>query len=310
MNVDLLDSPLPPPAVGDAVSCASGDVSVTVTQHTVETPQWHGVATRADCPHCSNLQSPPSLDWSFLDGIYCISLRTRNDRVLRVSEEFHRTGLCRYVRFFRPDKHPVKGIIGSWESHRQCSVDALSRGYKQALVFEDDVQFIRRITPARLREIAGLVAGLPADWRIFYLGHWPVQAWFVRPNLLKTRSACAHAYVLSPLLMAWLRDHPYGSVGVRFTKIIGKALDSAYSQLPGTYAMFPMLATQSISRSDNFNFHGKPKRRLKHFVTRSRYREALLSRLMRPFELLVAALAPYYWLREQVRVEQEKETAP
>ncbi len=272
-----------------------------MTDDTAAGPSWHGCPPKPGCPHCSDLSAPATLDWSFLDAVYCISLKTRDDRALRVAEEFHRTGLCRHVRFFRPDKHPKKGIIGSWESHRQCSIDALERGCKTALVFEDDVQFVRRITPTRLRELALTVARLPSDWRILYLGHWPVAAWFLRPNLLKTRSACAHAYIVSPRLMTWLRDHPYGAPGIAFTRIIGRALDSAFSRLPGTYAVFPMLATQSISKSDNFNAKPKPKTKLKHWVTRSRYREALLSHLMRPFEWMVAALAPYYWLRDRLR---------
>lgn len=152
-----------------------------MTDETVTGPSWHGCPPKPGCPHCSDPAAPAALDWSFLDAVYCISLKTRDDRALRVAEEFHRTGLCRHVRFFRPDKHPKKGIIGSWESHRQCSIDALERGCKAALVFEDDVQFVRRITPTRLRELALTLERLPADWRILYLGHWPVAAWFLRP---------------------------------------------------------------------------------------------------------------------------------
>jgi GR25 family glycosyltransferase involved in LPS biosynthesis len=266
-------------------------------------PSWHGCAPAPECPHCNGTHPEALLDWSFLDAVYCISLKTRDDRVERVSAEFHRTGLCRYVRFYRPDKHPVKGIIGSWKSHRQVAMDALERGHRNALVFEDDVLFLRRITPKLLREVALTLARLPADWRIFYLGHWPVAAWLLRPNLLKTTSACAHAYIISPRLMTWLRDHPWGAPDIAMTRIIGRALDSAFSRLPGTYALFPMLATQSVSRSDNFNFNAnrKPRTKLKHFITRSRYREALLSYLMRPAELIVTALSPFFWLRHQWR---------
>lgn len=287
----------------------AGTSAESAVQATAIGPTWHGCPPKPDCPHCNGSHPEPLLDWSFLGAVYCISLKTRDDRAIRVAEEFHRTGLCRYVRFYRPDKHPKKGIIGSWESHRACSMDALERGCRNALVFEDDVLFIRRITPERLREVALTLERLPADWRILYLGHWPVEAWFVRPNLLKTRSACAHAYIVSPRLMAWLRDHPYGTPGILFTKIIGRALDSAYSRLPGTYAMFPMLATQSISKSDNFNYKPKPKTKLKHLVTRSRYRETLLSHLMRPFELMVVALSPYYWLRHKWRLWRQAEAA-
>ena len=266
-----------------------------------DTPSWHPCPARADCPHCTAPEGEPILDWSFLDAVYCISLKTRDDRALRVAEEFHRTGLCRYVQFYRPDKHPQKGVIGSWESHRQVAMHAHRQGCRTALVFEDDVLFQRRVTPQLLAEVAVTLERLPSDWHIFYLGHWPVEAWFLRSNLLRTRSACAHAYVISERLMAWIEEHPYGTPGIPMTKIIGKALDSAFSRLPGTYALMPMLATQSVSASDNFSYKSRTKTKLKHWVTRSVHRETMLSHLMRPAELIVVALSPYFWLRHKLR---------
>jgi GR25 family glycosyltransferase involved in LPS biosynthesis len=290
------------PRVGDQPATAA-------TAPAGDGPSWHPCPPRADCPHCNGTHAQPLLDWSFVDAVYCISLKTRDDRATRVAEEFHRVGLCRYVRFFRPDKHPKKGIIGSWESHRRCSMDAMERGCRNALVLEDDVLFMRNVTPALLREVANTLDGLPPDWHILYLGHWPVEAWFLRPNLLETRSACAHAYIVSPRLMRWIADHPYGTPGIEFTRLVGRALDSAFSRLPGTYAIFPMLATQSISKSDNFNYKPKPKTKLKHLVTRSRYRETLLSHLMRPFELIVVALSPLFWLRHRWRIWRQSGAA-
>lgn len=264
-------------------------------------PDWHACPPDPNCPHCADRDAPPSLDWSFLDAVYCISLKSRDDRVEWVAGEFHRTGLCRYVQFYRPEKHPVKGIIGSWESHRRVAMRALEAGHRNALVLEDDVQFFGDITPKRLARAADALRGLPQDWHILYLGHWPVEAWFARPGLLTTRSACAHAYVISPRLMAWLRDHPYGTPGIAMSSIIGKALDSAFSRLPGTYALVPMLATQRVSVSDNYTFKPKARTKLKHWVTRSRYRELLLSKLMRPAEFLVLLLSPFFWLRHRWR---------
>jgi hypothetical protein len=263
---------------------------------------WHPCPPDPDCPHCADPQSPAALDWSFLDAVYCISLKSRDDRVQWVAGEFHRTGLCRYVQFYRPDKHPEKGVIGSWESHRRVAMRALEEGHRHALVFEDDVQFFGDVTPRRLARAADALRNLPDDWRILYLGHWPVEAWFARPHLLNTRSACAHAYIISPRLMTWLRDHPYGTPGIAMSSVIGKALDSAFSRLPGTYALVPMMATQRVSASDNFTYKPREKTKLKHWVTRSRHRELLLSKLMRPAEFLVVLLSPFFWLRHRWRV--------
>jgi hypothetical protein len=68
--------------------------------------------------------------------------------------------------------------------------------------------------------------------------------------------------------------------------------------LPGTYALFPMIATQSVSRSDNFAVNHKKNTRLKHLITHSRYREWLLSKLMRPFEALVVLLSPLFFITQ------------
>jgi GR25 family glycosyltransferase involved in LPS biosynthesis len=269
-------------------------------------PVYHPCPPDPSCPYCNGSanQTRAALDWSFLDAAYCISLKTRDDRVAQAAAEFHRVGLCRRVTFYRPDKHPKNGFIGSWGSHRDVAIDALGRGCERTLICEDDVLFTRRIRPRTLRAIARALRGLPPDWMIFYLGHWPLAAYFVRHNVLRTSSGCSHAYIASPRLLQWLRDHPWGSPGVQFSRIAGKGVDSAYARLPATYALFPMLAIQRVSPSDNFDDPAirktKRKKKLKHLVTRSAHRELLLSRLMRPFEIAVALLSPAFYLTRRL----------
>lgn len=275
-------------------------MSIPEQSETADAPVFHPCSPDPDCPYCNGASkdSKDALDWSFLGGVYCISLKSRDDRVQNVSREFHRVGLCRQVTFYRPVKHPVKGIIGSWESHRAVAIDACERGYQKTLIVEDDVLFTRRLRASTLRSVARAIDRLPEDWTIFYLGHWPVTAFFIRHNVLRTHSACAHAYIVSPRLLEWLRDRPWGTPGIKKLRLVGKALDSAYAELPGTYALFPMIATQSVSKSDNFNFQANKKkksvRKLKHIVTHSRHRELLLSKLMRPNEMIIVALSPFF----------------
>lgn len=265
-------------------------------------PIHHPCPVDPSCPYCGGgaTGTGEALDWSFLDGAYCISLKTRDDRVAQAAAEFHKVGLCRHVTFHRPDKHPKSGFIGSWEAHRAVAMDALRRGFERTLIFEDDVLFTRSVRPATLRSLKRALDGLPDDWMIFFLGHWPLAAYFVRPNVLRTSSACSHAYIASPRLLRWLEEHPWGAPGIEFSRIAGKGVDSAYARLPQTYALFPMLAIQRASRSDNFDPAAtrtkRKKKKLKHLVTRSRYREVLLSRLMRPFEMIVALLSPAFFL--------------
>jgi hypothetical protein len=87
--------------------------------------------------------------------------------------------------------------------------------------------------------------------------------------------------------------------------LVGRGVDAAFACLPGTYAFFPMVAGQLVSPSDNSTAaqkrRQKNKWRWRHLVTHSRHREWLLARLMRPAELLVVGLSPFFWLRERWR---------
>ena len=264
-------------------------------------PLFHPCPPDPSCPYCNGSIDPAqALDWSFLDGVYCISLKSREDRAMAVAAQFHTMGLCRQMLFHRPLRYPGRGYIGSWESHRAVAEHARQRGCNTALIFEDDVQFVRRLSPRSVRAIGRAIEQLPPDWMIFFLGHWPLWAYFVRPNVLRTSSGCAHAYIVSPRLLRWLHEHPWGTPGIEKRRLIGKALDSAYAKLPATYALFPMIATQSVSRSDNFAVSRKKNTKLKHIVTHSRYREWFLSKSMRPGEAVVVLLSPLFFIVQMI----------
>jgi hypothetical protein len=264
---------------------------------------YHRCPPDPACPHCNRSSQDPgrALDWAFLDAVYCISLKTRDDRAAQAAAQFHAVGLCQRVIFYRPDKHPKNGFIGGWGSHRAVAMDALARGFERTLIFEDDVLFVRRIQPRTLRSIARALDDLPPDWTIFFLGHWPLRAYPIRHNVLRTSSACSHAYIASPRLLRWLADHPWSKTGIEKSRIAGKGVDSAYAKLPGTYAFFPMIAIQRVGQSDNFTPKTKAKRRLRHLVTRSGHRELLISKLMRPSEVIIVLLSPVFFLAEIAR---------
>jgi hypothetical protein len=266
-------------------------------------PLFHPCPPDPSCPYCGGAgpapAGPDAFDWSFLDGAYCISLSSRPDRAASAAAQFHRLGLCRHVTFHRPTAHGGAPKVGIWEAHRAVGMDALAKGLRAALVTEDDVLFSRRVTPRTVRNVGEALAGLPPGWTIFFLGHWPLRAWFVRRRVLRTVSGCAHAYVASPRLLEWLRDHPYGTAPI--VRLVGHGIDAAYAALPGTYAYFPMLATQSTSPSDHIpRFSGRRIKRPKHLVMRPGIREALLSGLMRPSQYAVAALSPVFYVLDRL----------
>jgi hypothetical protein len=98
-----------------------------------------------------------------------------------------------------------------------------------------------------------------------------------RSNVLRSGSAFAHAYIASPRLLDWLHEHPRGAPDAKRLRLVGKALDAAYALLPGTDVLFPTIATQRLSASDNFAVSHKKNTKLKHLITHSRHREWLLS---------------------------------
>jgi hypothetical protein len=282
-----------------------GGGAAIAAQGNVQAPLFHPCPTDPGCPYCgrgATASAPPqgAFDWSFVDAAYCISLQSRPDRVTEAARQFHRVGLCRHVTFFRPAKHATMPKVGIWESHRAVGLEALARGQQRVLIFEDDVRFARHVSPRTARAVGRALDRLPADWTIFFLGHWPLRAWFVRRNVLRTVSGCAHAYVAGPNLLGWLRDHPYGTAPI--VRFVGVTIDAAYAALPGAYAYFPMLATQSASASDHLGRDSaKRVKRFRHLFTRSRYREMLHSGLMRPTELAVAACAPWFYLLDRLK---------
>jgi hypothetical protein len=255
---------------------------------------FHPCPRDPGCPYCCDTAGPRAADWSFLDGVYCISLQSREDRAREATRELHRAGLCRRTLFYRPLKHPTRPVAGIWESHRAVAMHARARGHERVLILEDDVLLPRRVDERTTLRIARALASLPPGWTIFFLGHMTRWAYPVGRNVIRVSATAAHAYVASRRLLDWLAEHPYGTPGVRRVKLVGKGLDSAYALLPGTYALFPMIAVQGPSPSDHFA-DGASKteiRKLKHLFSHSRHRERLLWLAMRPMQILMVALSP------------------
>jgi len=112
--------------------------------------------------------------WDFFDGIFCINLRHRDDRLKKSVEEFKYAGIVGRVELLRvdkPDSNPHNfhspGFWGNLTSHRQCIRSARQRGMRNALIFEDDVQFYESDIAS---DVAHIASELPEDWQLLYLG--------------------------------------------------------------------------------------------------------------------------------------------
>jgi len=250
--------------------------------------------TDPQCPFCGDADFPNEYDapdWSFLDAGYCISLQSRDDRATSMEKELHRVGLCRHTIFYRPIKHPRSTKIGVWESHRRVAKHALAQRHQNVLILEDDVVFSRSLTGGTTTAIKRSLQRLPTDWMAFFLGHWVLWMMPIGGRTMRSGSLCAHAYIASPRLLRWLRDHPFNK-NMKRVKIAGKGIDAVYGALPKMYSLFPMIAIQSSSPSDHMKAKAK-RAKLNDYISNSRYRDKMLSGLMRPNEIAVFLLMPF-----------------
>lgn len=201
------------------------------------------VPREESCAYCHGRVSISPLPTP-IDAIYCISLQEQPRRTQQAIEQFHRVGLCRQVTLYRPTrgKNSERAI---WDSHRALASHALKNGYRCALIFEDDAD-LRRPWPQLAAEIGQVISRLPADWYGLYLGHVPVQAYFVRSNVMRVRSLCTHAYIAGPRLLTWLAETDSLSPEAPMWQWVGQSIDSAMANLPGMYALLPMAAYQKF----------------------------------------------------------------
>lgn len=200
---------------------------------------FHHVPRRPGCPFCSGDQAPRGLAPA-VDAAYCISLRDQPHRAERASALFHEIGLCRDVIFYRPARgdHFARAV---WASHRAVARHAEAGGAKRVLLLEDDVGLPRN-WPRHRDRIFRAIERLPEGWWALFLGHFPLQAYFVRPDIMRVRSLTTHAYIANAPLLRWLVETDPLDPCVAAAR--GLAIDSAYANLPGMYALFPMVASQ------------------------------------------------------------------
>ena len=194
-----------------------------------------------------------AFDWSFVDDVFCICLQDRDDRFRTSADEFHRVGLCSRVVYLRPQKATASmcggcnspGTFGNWESHKYCCMLSLRNRSVRCLVFEDDVEFLPRMTPAVLRRVAGHLKSL-RSWDVYYLGHLPLAALPVSANLTRTVSLMTHSYIVNRPFMRRVVRTDY----VRDRLHSTAPLEAWFMRYARNYAHYPGLTIQSLSKSD------------------------------------------------------------
>ena len=91
---------------------------------------------------CEASEQSYGLDSASIDHIYYINLEHRRDRNEEILDEFRKMEIppTKYERF-SAIYHNTIGGVGCGRSHVAVLEDAIKKGYKQIMVFEDDFQF-------------------------------------------------------------------------------------------------------------------------------------------------------------------------
>ncbi len=204
---------------------------------------------------------------SLLSSCWCINLKTRNDRYIETCNELHRAGLCRIVRFYRPDPVTVDdlklmglkstdspGYFGCWQSHRAVCKLAFTENPKgRTLVLEDDVQFNHEYLSVETLSSMASYLNRTKSAEVFHLGHvaifggFPIELIDQSLTIMRVRSSLMHAYIMTPNGLAkFLKDGVFGSQG-------HVCVDMWLLWNLRQEAVFPQFATQRSSPSSNLN---------------------------------------------------------
>jgi len=184
-----------------------------------------------------------SLDcWKFFDRIYCISLDERTDRREEAKIQFSRVGLLERVEFVLVKKHPEDCEQGIYESHMACIRNGLQADARSILIFEDDILF-ERFSSSTLNHCIDFLSAVP-DWNLLFLGCLVKSSKrTTNENILQVRyRSLAHAYAVSRKFAEVLVRKSWQ--GVAFDEML-----STFEQ--GCFALYPSMAFQSSSRTDN-----------------------------------------------------------
>jgi len=181
------------------------------------------------------------MSWtSFFDRIFVVNLPTRNDRLLATMNELNKFNIpFSLVEAISHDKGAEGLKITMLKLFNEC----INAGYKNILVFEDDVEFVSD----KVNETMDLaVQQLPENYHILYLGCQPTHGYprFYSDNLLPVTGAfathaCGYSLLAMKSLVALDMQAPIDNFIVRVLQPENKC-----------YQTYPFLASQREGFSD------------------------------------------------------------
>ncbi len=143
-----------------------------------------------------NQKEPHLFNQVFGKEIYCICLKSRDDRYDHAVKQLQRIGMKPDdITFYRPEKDRRGGPWGCWESHRAACKMGWDSGAPYWLVVEDDLNFDDH-WEKHLRLLAPFLAK-NQDWQIMNLHHHGVSVKPYDDNVYQGYGMSCVGYVMS-----------------------------------------------------------------------------------------------------------------
>ncbi len=186
-------------------------------------------------------------DWHPIDKAYCISVDERTDRRKEARDQFAKVGLLEKIEFVVVPKHPTDCEQGIYESHLICMRKGIEAGARHILIFEDDICF-DGYDPALMARCADFMA-VHTQWRMLFLGCMVKSSRATdHPSVRRIRyRSLTHAYVIQRAFAEEIVEH-HTWHQIPYDDFLRDLEDDQF------YAVYPMFAFQSNSRSDNMRY--------------------------------------------------------
>ena len=185
-----------------------------------------------------------TLDWSVFDKIYCINLIHRDDRFAHVKNIFKKININ--AEFYRPEKDKESGLRGCFNSHLHILNEGYKKGYKNILVFEDDIIYNKTISQTSIDRCEDFMSKNKV-WDILYLGAVPdlrqSDITIVEDGIYKLIGLCTHAVCYSNRFMRKMKNEKWSGI----------QLDYYYRKFNYQYAIYPSIFYQGGFKSDISN---------------------------------------------------------
>jgi GR25 family glycosyltransferase involved in LPS biosynthesis len=181
--------------------------------------------------------------WDSIDKIYCISVAERTDRLTEARAQFLKVGLAQRVEFVIVEKHPENCEQGIFESHRLCMQKGLDADAERILIFEDDIVF-DRVTPEILARCMNFI-NLHEQWHMLFWGCMVMGSKpTAYPSIVQVKyRSLTQGYVVHRRFAESFVERQWEKVP--YDDYLRDLKDDQM------YALYPSIAFQSNSRSDN-----------------------------------------------------------